>query len=249
MAEKITDDYSITNLFLNKIVNVFVEKKGKFSLKLRTIRESLEDERWGIFYSIISTPFDKLEINKFFKTKSFIDLVKMIVFDFGQYDQFRYIYNLLLEQFPLLFSSEDEFKVDMKNKELTINGINITNEIWDYIVYILKLSYGEKVTKPLTFTSEEAKQFFLAQQKLEEKIQATRDKNKKDSDGSGLMKMFLSIVYAFPSFTFDYLFDQTMAQIQWLQKYAAGSVSYEVNAQAFAAGNAKKGSKLDFFIK
>ena len=129
MAEKITDDYSITNLFLNKIVNVFVEKKGKFSLKLRTIRESLEDERWGIFYSIISTPFDKLEINKFFKTKSFIDLVKMIVFDFGQYDQFRYIYNLLLEQFPLLFSSEDEFKVDMKNKELTINGINITNEI------------------------------------------------------------------------------------------------------------------------
>ena len=129
MAEKITDDYSITNLFLNKIVNVFVEKKGKFSLKLRTIRESLEDEHWGIFYSIISTPFDKLEINKFFKTKSFIDLVKMIVFDFGQYDQFRYIYNLLLEQFPLLFSSEDKFKVDMKNKELTINGINITNEI------------------------------------------------------------------------------------------------------------------------
>ena len=53
----------------------------------------------------------------------------MIVFDFGQYDQFRYIYNLLLEQFPLLFSAEDEFKVDMKNKELTINGINITNEI------------------------------------------------------------------------------------------------------------------------
>ena len=129
MAEKITDDYSITNLFLNKIVNVFVEKKGKFSLKLRTIRESLEDKHWGIFYSIISTPFDKLEINKFFKTKSFIDLVKMIVFDFGQYDQFRYIYNLLLEQFPLLFSSEDKFKVDMENKELTINGINITNEI------------------------------------------------------------------------------------------------------------------------
>ena len=45
MVEKITDDYSITNLFLNKIVNVFVEKKGRFSLKLRTIRESLEDER------------------------------------------------------------------------------------------------------------------------------------------------------------------------------------------------------------
>jgi hypothetical protein len=40
-----------------------------------------------------------------------------------------------------------------------------------------------------------------------------------------------------------------MAQILWLQKYAAGAVSYEVNAQAFAAGNVKKGKKLDFFIK
>jgi hypothetical protein len=40
-----------------------------------------------------------------------------------------------------------------------------------------------------------------------------------------------------------------MAQIQWLQKYAAGAVSYEVNAKAFAAGNVKKGKKLDFFIK
>jgi hypothetical protein len=40
-----------------------------------------------------------------------------------------------------------------------------------------------------------------------------------------------------------------MAQIQWLQKYAAGAVSYEVNAEVFAAGNMKKGSKLDFFIK
>lgn len=49
--------------------------------------------------------------------------------------------------------------------------------------------------------------------------------------------------------TIDYLVDQTMAQIQWLQKHAAGAVSYEVNAQAFAAGNVKKGKKLDFFIK
>jgi hypothetical protein len=59
----------------------------------------------------------------------------------------------------------------------------------------------------------------------------------------------LSITYAFPSLTFDYLYNQTMAQIQWLQKHAAGAMSYEVNAKAFAAGNVKKGKKLDFFIK
>jgi hypothetical protein len=64
-----------------------------------------------------------------------------------------------------------------------------------------------------------------------------------------LAKILLYITYAFPSITIDYLINQTMAQIRWLQKYAAGAVSYEVSAQALAAGNMKKGKKLDFFIK
>lgn len=87
----------------------------------------------------------------------------------------------------------------------------------------------------------------MAQQEREEKIK--RIKASKNGDKDGLIKAFLAITYAFPSLTFDYLFNQTMAQIQWLQKYAAGAVSYEVNAKAFAAGNVKKGKKLDFFIK
>ena len=65
-------------------------------------------------------------------------------------------------------------------------------------------------------------------------------KNKGNDDPDSILKIFLSIIYSFPSLTFDYLFDQTLAQIQWLQQHAAGAVSYEVNAQAFAAGNMKK---------
>ena len=56
----------------------------------------------------------------------------------------------------------------------------------------------------------------MAQQKLEQKINRTREKGKKDSgddERDNLMKVLLSITYAFPSLTFDYLFDQTMAQI------------------------------------
>lgn len=84
----------------------------------------------------------------------------------------------------------------------------------------------------------------MAQREQEEKI--AKLKQSRDGDKDGLAKVLLSITYAFPSITIDYLCNQTMAQIQWLQKYAAGAVSYEVNAQALAAGNMKK---LDFFIK
>ena len=111
---------------------------------------------------------------------------------------------------------------------------------------MLKLSCGEKVEKPRTFASEDERQFYLAQKKMEEKIKQIKAQRPGDSDG--LLKAFLSIQYKF-NLSFEYLAEQTMAQIQWLQTHAAGAVSYEVNAQAFAAGNMKKGKKLDFFIK
>ncbi len=87
----------------------------------------------------------------------------------------------------------------------------------------------------------------MAQREQEEKI--AKLKQSRNGDKDGLAKILLSITYAFPSITIDYLCNQTMAQIQWLQKYAAGAMSYEVNAQAMAAGNMKKGKKLEFFIK
>jgi hypothetical protein len=111
---------------------------------------------------------------------------------------------------------------------------------------VLKLSCGEKVEKPRTFASEDERQFYLAQKKMEEKIK--KIKAQKPGDSDSLLKSFLTIQYKF-NLSFDYLAEQTLAQIQWLQGYAAGAVSYEVNAQAFAAGNMKKGKKLDFFIK
>ena len=110
---------------------------------------------------------------------------------------------------------------------------------------MLKLTCGEKVEKPRTFDSEDERQFYLAQKEMEEKIK--KIKAQAPGDSEALIKSFLTITYVF-NLSFDYLADQTMAQIQWLQGYAAGAVSYEVNAKAFAAGNMKKGKKLDFFI-
>lgn len=104
--------------------------------------------------------------------------------------------------------------------------------------------------KPILFETEEARKFYLAQKANERRMEAIRQKGvKNEQHDDTVMKLLLSITYSFPSFTVDYLFDQTMAQIRWLQKKAAGAVSYEVNAKAFAAGNVKKGKKLDFFIK
>jgi hypothetical protein len=72
------------------------------------------------------------------------------------------------------------------------------------------------VTKPRTFSTPEEKAFYLKQQEFERKINKIRqdaDSNKA-GDEEGIIKSFLTIIYSFPSLTFDYLFNQTLAQIR-----------------------------------
>lgn len=247
---EITSNYSITRSFITKEVKVRIIDNNhvdSFTLLLRPIRDFFLDENWNIAYHLISAPnYKKLLMLKENVELTSLQALYLILFNLGAYDKFRQFYTVLLEQLTIILP---EFELDKKNKKIKVNNLTITDEIWEYIIYLVKLSYGEKVEKPLSFSSPEAREFYLAQKAQEEKIALLKAKNAKNQDENSLSKMMLSITYAFPSITIDYLWNQTMAQIQWLQKYAAGSVSYEVNAKAFAAGNMKKGKKLDFFIK
>lgn len=242
---EITSDYSITRLFLTKEVHIIIDKNQNFSIFLKPISELFQNKDWNAFYHMVTMSAESLQKSLFLNNdKNFtsLQIIEILLFDLGRYDKFRKIYTLFLNVLKELIPD-----YIIKDKHIVVNGVTITDDIWEYILYLLKLSNGEKVEKPLIFSSEEARQFYLAQKAAEDKIKKV--KTSKSEDADGLSKMMLSIIYKFPSFTFDYLFNQTMAQIQWLQKHAAGAVSYEVNAQAFAAGNVKKGKKLDFFIK
>ena len=239
----IKDNYSLSRLFITKDINIFVDDK-MFSLKLKTLKDFYIDNTWNSIYHIWKGSITSTQKMFVVPIKSHWDKITTVLFNLGQYDKYREIYDTFIRYIKELIPG---IEIQISQKLLTVNGITITEEIWEYIIYLLQLTNGEKVTQPLSFSSEEAKRFYLAQKANEERIAAIRQQKQGDADA--MAKILLSITYAFPSMTIDYLVDQTMAQIQWLQKHAAGAVSYEVNAQAFAAGNVKKGKKLDFFIK
>lgn len=239
----IKDNYSLSRLFITKDINIFVDDK-MFSLKLKTLKDFYIDNTWNSIYHIWTGSITSTQKMFVVPIKSHWDKITTVLFNLGQYDKYREIYDTFIRYIKELIPG---IEIQISQKVLTVNGITITEEIWEYIIYLLQLTNGEKVTQPLSFSSEEAKRFYLAQKANEERIAAIRQQKQGDADA--MAKILLSITYAFPSMTIDYLVDQTMAQIQWLQKHAAGAVSYEVNAQAFAAGNVKKGKKLDFFIK
>lgn len=247
----IEDNYNITRLFATKTIKINVRQQAdsatifKFELILPTVKQLFTDDQLNITYHLLTNDnYKKLFVTNADTILTSLQATTLLLCDLGKYSRFAEIANAIKQSLTNMIPN---FVIDYTDQHLKIEDYTITEEIWDHIVYLLKLSCGEKVTPPLTFDSEEARKFYLAQQATEEKIRKLRAQ--KSGDVDGLSKMMLHITYAFPSFTMDYLWDQTMAQIQWLQKYAAGAMSYEVNAQAFAAGNVKKGKKLDFFIK
>ena len=239
---EIKDNFTIFGLFVEKKVKIIVDKTF-FHVKVPTIRDFYTNDQINAMYHLWTSSADDIMKLTPVKCSGSFDFIQIILFQLGMYKEFTEYIKMIESSLPLFLP---EAEIDYANKVIKVNDIIITEEIWDYIIYILKLSCGEKVEKPRIFTSEEERKFYLAQKEMDEKIK--KIKAQKQIDVEATLKAFLSIQYAF-NLSFDYLAEQTMAQIQWLQTYAAGAVSYEVNAQAFAAGNMKKGKKLDFFIK
>ena len=237
------DNFNISQLFVTKTVTVTIDKKSRFKIIVPTIKDFYEDPQFNSMYHLWTG--ESKDIQKVLKVDNSFALTTTVIFKFGGYSKYMQIADSMRNVIAKILP---ESNVDMASHRITVNGITMTEEIWDYILYILKLSCGEKATKPLTFDSEQERKFYEAQKAVDAKIAKIRNKNSKSKDDN-LAKILLYITYAFPSITIDYLINQTMAQIRWLQKYAAGAVSYEVSAQALAAGNMKKGKKLDFFIK
>ena len=239
---EIRDTFNIFNLFLDKKIKVYVGSKF-FYLRLPTIKEFSLEDKLNSTYHIWTLPTEKLQQMIPVPVEDSFHFINIVLFQIGMYREYQ---SVVINFKTTLQFFIPNIKIDYREKELKVDDIIITNEIWEYILYLLRLSCGEKVEKPRTFASEDERQFYLAQKKMEAKIK--RIKSQKPGDSEGLLKSFLTIQYKF-NLSFDYLAEQTLAQIQWLQQHAAGAVSYEVNAQAFAAGNMKKGKKLDFFIK
>lgn len=240
---EIKDNFSLFNLFLDKKVEIFVGQES-FQLVVPTIRDFHLNSAVNIAYHLWTSSLDKLQsLLPSIAIESSFDFLKKILFTLGGFKEFRKNADLFRKALKFLLP---QIELNFQSKQLIVDNIIITDEVWEYILYVLKLTCGEKVEKPRTFSSEEERKFYLAQKKMEEKIKSIR--SQKSGDSESLLKAFLTIQYSF-DISFDYLANQTLVQIQWLQTYAAGAMSYEVNAQAFAAGNMKKGKKLDFFIK
>lgn len=249
---EISSNYSILNQFMSddKKVTIFIKEDNterKITIHLRPIKDYYLNNEWATIYVLLTQEEQRRKIipNSLLKDKQEpLDQLKVLFFQLSLYVEYDKVLAALKTQLSLVI---ENFSIDYNSKELLAGDVIITSDICNYIIYILKLSCGEREPKPKIFQSESARQLYLAQLQFEKQINSI--KNNGAMDNEHLIKVALTICYCFPSLTFDYLFNQTMAQIRWLHKYAAASTSYDIMAQAYAAGNLKKGKTPDFFIK
>ena len=242
---EITSNYSVLNLFVkeNKEVKIFIDRQV-ITIFLKSLRDFFSNDEWTTCYTIISRDeYRKKLLATQFQSPDSLTEIKNLIFEFSLYDQYTKITDLLREQ---LSSFIKDLEFDFQKKELIANDVIITSDIWNYIIYILKLSCGEKEEKPPIFEDEYARQLYLAQKEFEKQVNKIKNKG---GDTDQILKILLTISYQIPALTFDYLFNQTMAQIHWLYNYAAKSVSYRISEKVFAAGNMKQGKTPEFFIK
>ena len=243
---EITSNYSMLNLFVrdNKEVKIFIDK-NVITINLKSIKDFFSNDDWVTCYTIIARDeYRKKLLPPSSQNQDALTEIKTLIFEYGKYAQYTKIISILRTQLLTLIK---DLEFDFVIKELKTNNVIITSDIWNYIVYVLKLSCGEKEDKPPVFDNEYSRQLYLAQKEFEKQV--NKIKNKQGGDNEQILKILLTITYQMPSLTLEYLFNQTMAQIHWLYQYAAQSVSYDVTKLAYAAGNLKKGKTPDFFIK
>ena len=128
----INSDYSITQCFLTKTVNVFVRddedednpETQEFQILLPTIRQIMEDKDLIIVYQLIVS----YRLQEIFhaEDKSDLFVLKLLLLEFGKYDKFGKIYDLCLKCIPKIIPG---FTANFNDKELKINNITITDEI------------------------------------------------------------------------------------------------------------------------
>lgn len=256
------NNFSLFGLFVTKDVKIWSREDGKagpsFCFTVPTMRQRYNDDEISFTVNRLSMTDDNFkDLIPGVPLNNFFDFLNCLFF--SEFAGYKEIYGMAQKVKSGLVKRLKGFEIhrgvddDPLKDVITVGNsprIIMTSQICEYCQYVLRLSWGQKVSAPLAFKDAQLEKFYQAQKKYDEQIARRRSQAQGEKAGGqdGRLKAFLTIEYRFPCYTHEYLLDQTMAQILWLQKYAAGAVSYEVNAKAFAAGNRKKGTKLDFFI-
>lgn len=122
---KITDNFSISNLFISKDVLIFVDQKP-LTLRLKVVKDYYHDHEWGTVFHLWTSDLEELQGMYLQKLNNNLDRVTLILFELGAYDQFRPLYHLFKKYLEDILPN---VVIDFQKKTIHIGTIALNPEI------------------------------------------------------------------------------------------------------------------------
>ena len=122
---KITDNYSITTLFITKNINIYCDNKI-IKLNVPTIKDLYTNLDLNSIYHIWTSSFEDLQKLYFTPITDCFNAIETMIFEYGQYGKYRDIANKMRAVLSLFLP---QVNIDMTQKEIKVNGITMTSEI------------------------------------------------------------------------------------------------------------------------
>lgn len=156
--------------------------------------------------------------------------------------EFSVLSKLLHEKMPTLLP-----RFEIRERQLYSEKTLLTGDAIDEVLFVLSTGIGKKVERPQHFgPDEEAARKFYERAKAAQAKSAKLRAEHSSTNNDGLMDMFVMISINFP-YTFEQMYDMTLAQLHYLQRMSSQIMSYNYNMMAYTAGNLKKAP--NFFLK
>lgn len=137
--------------------------------------------------------------------------------------------------------------IEFKNKKFMLNGTFLNETAFNEIIIILfKMLKKEKI-----IINEDDDEFTKRDKKNKLRIQRIKrnPKDKKEGDKDSTNNMLASIIYEFPQYTLEDLFELNIYTIYYLFGYVGKIANYEVSKIAAGNGNLKKSKKHKYFAE
>ena len=235
------NNLTVSHLFLSH--DVTLEGDGSYTIHIPSLREFVQTTFYTNFIQLFEA--ESLESwHKVIPDLTKIQLLHLLMTSprITNLKEFSPLSHMLHQFMPKLLPD-----FNIQERQLYCKNSPITDDALTEILYILQLGIGRKVEKPQHFGpgEEAARRFYERAQAAKKKVQKIREEGSKSDDG--LITMFTWILYKFPMYTYEQLYDMTIIQLHYLQSMASKMVGYEHGMTAYLTGNAKKAP--EFFLK
>jgi len=227
-------DFSKIKLLANFNIVFKNEEKESFELIPMKVKDVYFNSDLAWFLNLIEQDID--ELIKFFpnvEIQNHYEFIMLVLTIGERKEELKDIADLIIESLNILVPG-----IIFKNKQLKIYDIVVDQILFEQIIEVIYKIMGKKEPIKINDTDDEMTRRMKETQR---KIQEIKSKGKKmDGKTTDFEDMFAAIIYEFPQYKIEDLFDLNIYTFYYLFKYVGKIANYEVSKIAAGNGLSKK---------